>query len=391
MYSFETLNRKGTLSAKWDRALNKSDHPEDVLVFSVADSDYETAPEIQAALAERVKHGAFGYTHLGADYTTIIRDWFARHYQVQVRKHWVLSGSKVLNAISSLIRVFTDEGDSVLIQPPVYHVFKPLIEKSHRKVVDNTLIQVDGTYRIDFEGLESAFKDGVKVMVFCNPHNPVGRVWTPEEIKRLVALTDRYGVLLISDEIHADVIDAKHRFHSLGHYLEGYDHIIIVSAPSKTFNVAGLKSAHIIIANNTLRQTFKAFHEGSFQSGLNVMALTALKTAYTVCDDWVAAQNKHIETQHELAINALKEVEGITVYKPEGTYLLWVDVSKLMASGEAFAEALFTQAHMQVAPGEQFGPGGEGFIRMNLACSTAQAKAGLNRLIKVAQTLKGGS
>jgi len=389
MQRFETINRQNTNSAKWDRALKKSTHPEDALVFSVADSDYETAPAIKKRLAKRVEHGAYGYTHLGDEYANIVKAWFLRRYDVTIQSHWVLSASKVLNAISSLIHIFTDVGDKVLIQPPVYHVFKPLIEKSQRIVYNNPLVKNDKGYTIDFDGLETAFKQGVKTMIFCNPHNPVGRVWTQDEILTLMRLTRQYDVLLISDDIHADLISAQHRFYSIAHHWMKDDKMVVVSAPSKTFNLAGLKSAHLIIRNHKLRQSFKAYHEGSFQSGLNLFALEAIKTAYTACDDWVDAQNIHVEANHKLAIDMLGECEGLKIIKPEGTYLLWVDVSDYNMSGETFTCQLFKQENMMVAPGEQFGPGGEGFVRLNLACSTAQTKAGMKRMIRFLKQYKG--
>ena len=250
---FNTLNRSNTDSIKWRLAEEKCEGT-DCFTFSIADSDYETAPVVKDALLDRVKHGAFGYAGKGNDYEEVIVSWYKDRYLVDITKESIIPAPTVLNALSVAIDCLTEKNDSVIIHTPVYHVFKPVIEHNDRKIVENPL-KLDGDYyKIDFDHLENLFKSGIKNFVLCNPHNPVGRVWTKKELDTLVDLAIKYDVLIISDEIHSDIIMPGYKFTSLAKYFNMHDKIIVISAPTKVFNIAGLQIAQMIIENKEIKK-----------------------------------------------------------------------------------------------------------------------------------------
>ncbi len=378
---FNTLNRFNTRSAKWDnvKAQFKRD---DYLVFSVADSDYPTAEPIIETLKKRVEHGAFGYTKTDDHYFNAICEWFERRYQTTINPSWILPSSKVLSLLSTAIDVYTNQNDQVLIQTPVYHVFFPLVNQNHRTLIENPLCYSDGKYTMDFNDLETSFKNGVKLMVLCNPHNPVGRVWRYDELDSLVRLCKKYDVILLSDEIHADLILDPNRFVTVGNFFNVYKNIIIVHAPSKTFNLAGLHSAYAVIPSSKLRNALKSTLLKRFTLGQNAMAIEALITAYTQCDDWVDAQNKHISDNYKILSSFLIEHYPNSQLAPlEGTYLAWLDFTKYRYSCKEMDSFLINQG-IKLSQGSDFGKQCDGFLRMNLAVSKNQLIEGLGRFKK---------
>jgi len=376
MADFETLDRRRTASAKWDGAIRKYGR-ENLLVFSIADSDYKSAPPIIEALKKRVEHGAFGYTMIEKDYLDTIRNYYERRYGVSVKRNWILAAPKVLNALSFLINELTDEKEKVAIQTPVYNMFPPVVKDNGRRLIENALIKEKGRYQMDLKTLEKQFQSGVRILILCNPHNPVGRVWTEAELGALVSLCRRYDVHLISDEIHADIIMDDHRFVSLAHYIESYSKISIVNAPSKTFNIAGIQVSYLIIPDNTLRSALKKTYKALFLSTPNALGMTALKAAYTECDDWLEAQNRHIAANYRYLKDFFDGHIGKDLVTPlEATYLVWVDIRFTGLTSKAFVEGL-AQKGAVLASGRDYGVHGEGYVRINIACSTSQLKQGL--------------
>jgi len=392
-HAFKTLNRHHTNASKWEGEKKNVKDPEDMLVFSVADSDYETAPAIKEAVLRRAEHGAYGYTAMGKNYREIIKDWMERRYGLTIRPTWVIPLPKVLNGISQVMRTYTNEGDKVLIQTPVYHVFTPLIKNNNRVLVENKLIKkTDNRYTIDFDDLETQFKSGVKMFLLCSPHNPIGRIWTKAELNRMVALCRQYDVLLVSDEIHADFILFGNTFTSIGTFFDDYDNIILISAPGKTFNLAGLHSAHMVIVNTKIRGTMKNIYHEIHLTGINLFALEAIKTAYTKCDDWVDAQNRHIEANITFATDYIhKNIKPGIVTPVEGTYLLWVDIAFTGMHCDAFVKALMKAESVVLSEGQCFGGNAQGHIRINTACSKMQLQEGLKRIRRFVDTLDKGS
>ncbi len=386
MYKFDTLDRSQTNSAKWEGPRHKVGR-DDYLVFSVADSDYETAPEIKKALKERVDHGAFGYTLAGDGYIEAVQTWMENRHHVSVKKPWIVPAPKVLTSMSMMIEAFTGADDKIAIQTPVYHVFFDVVKLSGRKLVENPLDDENG-YAMDYAHLERCFQDGVKMLFLCSPHNPVGRVWKKEELQKLVELCKAYDVYLVSDEIHADLILPGHTFVSAGTFFEDYENILVVNAPSKTFNIAGLHAANVVVSTPALRRTLKATMRKFFIGTPNALALTACQTAYEQCDAWVDAQNEHIRANYELTKSFFEEnVPEAKVSDLQGTYLLWIDLRAFNVKGKDIYEGLMAHG-IVVGEGKRYGVQCDGFIRVNLACSKAQLLEGLRRMDTYFETLR---
>ncbi|TVP96083.1 MAG: putative C-S lyase [Acholeplasmatales bacterium] len=376
---FETLDRRNTRSAKWQMAIETVGHDQ-VLAFSVADSDYETAPCVKAALKKRLDHGAYGYTLADDTYKTAVLTWFERRYGWTTVKENVLVTSKVLTALSIVIESLTDDKDAVVIQTPVYHVFYPLVKQQRRKLVENPLLENDGRYRIDFKQLEACFAAGVKMLVFCSPHNPVGRVWREDELLQLIHLCKHYGVWLVSDEIHADLILPPHRFLSVGQYQALYDRLIVVQSAGKTFNLAGLQTANLIVFDKTARTRIKQRLARYFLQGSNLFGIEAVIAAYTAGDVWVDAQNRHVDAQAKKLETWLDKYYPTVKMTPlEGTYLAWLNVSALDQDGTQFEQACH-DAGVVVSAGKPFSQHYTNWMRLNLACSSEQLDEGLKRL-----------
>ncbi len=383
---FTSLDRHNRDAYKLDKAIEMSGR-EDVLALSVADSDYETAPAIKEALLDRTDHGAFGYSGIPKDFAPIIKAWFKRRYNFSIKPHWVVPAPKVLNALCVLMQTLSNPKDKVLIQPPVYHVFKPAILENNRVVVENELIKTKEGYRIDFGDFEAKLKEGVKLFMLCSPHNPVGRVYTDAELKRMVQLCKAYDVTILSDEIHADLIMENHHFISMAHYHDLYEKIIVISAPSKTFNIAGLQVAYMVIPNNEIRKHVKKTYNALHLSGPNLLAYTALKAAYTKSDDWVDAQNKHIKINYN-HLKAFIEAHSDKAWIAplEGTYLAWIDMHFTGLNSETIIDGLTTQG-LVVSDGKTFSEHTDTFIRVNLACSEANMLLAIQRLKTYLETL----
>jgi cystathionine beta-lyase len=375
---FKTLNRVNTDSIKWQMAKKLCDCDQ-YYTFSVADSDYETAPCIKKALKERVEHGAFGYAGIGDDYEAIIANWYQKRYKVDVSKKAIIPVPSVLNGLSVMIDLFTNKGDSIIIQTPVYHVFKPVIEHNQRYVIENPLKNHNHQYEMDFESLEQLFKNGYKTFVLCHPHNPVGRVWTKDELKKLVNLAKKYQVLIISDEIHSDIIMPGHSFHSMIEFSNDYKGIIVISAPTKVFNIAGLKIAQIIVEDPTINAKIKKEYLRLHLSTPNLLALTAIKAAYQEGASWVDAQNKHILSNYAILKNHLSQYRDFfEVYPLEGTYLVWIRVNIPKIKASTFVKKMVRYG-VFLSEGQKFGCEDQ-YVRMSIACSEEQLIKGLKQI-----------
>lgn len=373
---FKTKNRKNSDSIKWKLAKEQC-KTEDCLTFSIADSDYESALEIKQALVKRSDHGAYGYTSVGDDYLSIVRDWFKRRYLTDIEEKWIVPIPTVLNGLSVCISLFTNNKEKVVIQTPVYHVFKPVIESNNRVVLDNKMIIEDKMYKMNLAELEGYFKSGVKTFILCSPHNPVGRVWTKKELSDLIKLCSKYQVLIISDEIHADIIMPNKEFISLAKFFNEYDNIIILSAPTKTFNIAGLQIANIISGRKQLTDQIKTEYQRLHLSTPNLMALAAIKAAYQKGEDWVDKQNNHIYNNYMFMKQYFSENSDIEVFPLEGTYLAWIKLNNYNSTW--FVNELCKKG-VVLSDGLKFDEE-ENFIRFNLACSREQLTSGL-KIIK---------
>lgn len=372
----KSINRLNTSSTKWD-SIKIRTKKENILPFWVADSDYMTAKPIMEALTSRIKNGAFGYTYVDQEYLEIVKDWVGRRYQYQIEKDWIVTTPGVVTALFFAVGALTTPEAKIIVQSPVYNPFYSVITNNNRRIRENKLIPTGNTYEMDFINLEVLLKEGVEMMILCNPHNPVGRVWKEEEILKVVQLCKQYNCLLVSDEIHCDLVFKEYPFTSIGKYFDYYDNMVICTAPSKTFNIAGLMTSNVIIKNVALREKLK--RELSIRSlgEPNLLGLEACKAAYTQCDDWLEAQVEHIKKNASLVYRYFKKViPEAKIAKLEGTYLMWIDMRFMHLSSEILVKKLIDYG-IYVNSGVMYGADYDGFIRFNIACPKEQLQKGL--------------
>lgn len=383
------VDRKNTYSLKHDGA-RKRNIPADVLPLWVADMDFKVSSYIQEALQKQTEHGIFGYAEMQDEYFEVVRMWMKRHYDWQVENKWLIKTPGIVFALAIAVKAFTDEGDGVLIQQPVYYPFSNVITANGRKVVSNTLVQDEsGKYRIDFVDFEEKIvKEKIRLFFLCNPHNPVGRVWSREELTRLGDICYKYGVIIVSDEIHADfVFNGKHQV--FANLKEKYKEIsIVATSPSKTFNIPGLQISNIFIPNLELRGKFRKQINAVGYGQMNVMGLVAAKAAYEFGDEWYEAMYKYVSQNIAYTKQFIKEkIPEIKVVDNEGTYLLWLDFRTLKLSESELDELIIKKAKLWLDNGRIFGEAGKGFQRINVACPRKTLTEALTRLEKAVKNL----
>lgn len=383
---FDTvIDRKGTRSLKYDFAVRRG-KPKDVLPLWVADMDFQTSSYITDALEDMVKHGVFGYSESEEHYFGAVQNWMERHYNWHVKESWMTKTPGIVFALAMAVKAYTQENDAVLIQPPVYYPFKEVVEDNHRRLVNNTLVLGgDGTYTIDYEDFEKRIiEDNVKLFILCNPHNPVGRVWTKEELERLGDICLKHGVFVVSDEIHADfVFERKHTVFS--EVKEAYRDIsMICTSPSKTFNIAGLQISNIFISNPEKATAFRRQVAAAGYSQVGLPGLVACEAAYRHGDEWLEGVLAYIKANAEFTRAYLQEhLPRVKMTKLEGTYLVWLDFRDYGLTDKELDEKILNQAGLWLDSGAVFGKCGEGFQRINIACPRKTLQQALDRLIDV--------
>ncbi len=383
---FDTvIDRKGTRSLKYDFAVRRG-KPKDVLPLWVADMDFQTSSYITDALEDMVKHGVFGYSESEEHYFEVVQNWMERHYNWHVKESWMTKTPGIVFALAMAVKAYTQENDAVLIQPPVYYPFKEVVEDNHRRLVNNTLVLgEDGTYTIDYEDFEKKIiEENVKLFILCNPHNPVGRVWTKEELERLGDICLKHGVFVVSDEIHADfVFERKHTVFS--EVKEAYRDIsMICTSPSKTFNIAGLQISNIFISNPEKATAFRRQVAAAGYSQVGLPGLVACEAAYRYGDEWLEGVLAYIKANAEFTRAYLQEhLPRVKMTKLEGTYLVWLDFRDYGLTDKELDEKILNQAGLWLDSGAVFGKCGEGFQRINIACPRKTLQQALDRLIDV--------
>lgn len=383
---FDTvIDRKGTRSLKYDFAVRRG-KPRDVLPLWVADMDFQTSSYITEALEDMVKHGVFGYSESEEHYFGAVQNWMERHYNWHVKESWMTKTPGIVFALAMAVKAYTQENDAVLIQPPVYYPFKEVVEDNHRRLVNNTLVLGgDGTYTIDYEDFEKKIiEENVKLFILCNPHNPVGRVWTKEELERLGDICLKHGVFVVSDEIHADfVFERKHTVFS--EVKEAYwDISMICTSPSKTFNIAGLQISNIFISNPEKATAFRRQVAAAGYSQVGLPGLVACEAAYRHGDEWLEGVLAYIKANAEFTRAYLQEhLPRVKMTKLEGTYLVWLDFRDYGLTDKELDEKILNQAGLWLDSGAVFGKCGEGFQRINIACPRKTLQQALDRLIDV--------
>lgn len=376
------LDRKGSDSIKFDY-MERFHMPEDVLSYWVADMDFPTSSYVQDAIKEVVQKGAFGYTLAGNDYFEAVAGWMLRHHELKVEPEWLLQTPGVVFALAHGVRAYTEPGDKVLIQEPVYYPFANVIRENNRNVISNDLVlRKDGTYGIDFTDFEIKLKEErPKLFILCSPHNPVGRVWTRQELQTLGDLCKQYKVTVLADEIHSDLTFGVKHTSFLNVAPTFADFTVLCTAPSKTFNLAGLQTSNIFIPNGTLRRKFRKELDRSGAGQPNQLGLAACKAAYTHGEEWYEALIAYLDANLDFAVEFINtRIPGLHALKPEGTYLLWVDCRGLGLSGKELDQFIQQEAKLWLDGGTMFGPSGEGFQRINVATSRDYLQQGLEQL-----------
>lgn len=390
MYDFDKIiDRHGTNCLKFDFAKERGKNGDELSLW-VADMDFEVAKPITDALQAQVNHGIYGYTEVKSDYFEIVKNWFKDNFDWEIKKGSLVKTPGVVYAIAMAVKAFTKEGEAVIIQQPVYYPFSEMIIANNRKLVNSPLVLKDGRYEIDFEDFEKKIvKNNVKLFILCSPHNPVGRVWSVEELKKIGDICIKHGVVIFSDEIHADFVYEPNKHHVFASLGESYAaNSVIATAPSKSFNIAGLQVSNIFIENKKLSDAFRNEIVKSGYSQLNTMGLVAARAAYESGKEWLDEVRAYIKDNLIFFRDYLKENIGeLSLIEPEGTYLVWVDFRKLGLSEKQREDLIVNKAKLWIDSGAMFGVDGEGFERFNIACPREYLKMALDSLAKAIKGL----
>ena len=374
------IDRRNTNSIKYDFTSERG-MPEGLLPMWVADMDFPAPFEVISDIVKTAKHGIFGYTGVKDDYYNAVSGWFSSGFGYTVDKMEIIKAPGVVFALAQIIRSFTGSGETVLVQTPVYYPFYDIISNNKRKLSTNPLKYSGGKYTVDFDDFELKIRtEQVKMFLLCNPHNPVGRVWTKPELERMDEICRKYGVIIVADEIHCDFVWPGNMHVCFGTINED---AIIATAPSKTFNLAGLQIANIFIKNTQLRAGLEEEINASGYNQLNVLGLTACQSAYLHGGEWLKQLKDYLITNIRHTREFLAErLPKVRLAEPEGTYLLWLDFSAYRLSQNELDRRIIEGAGLWLDSGTMFGPEGTGFQRINIACPRTVLTRALNRLEK---------
>ena len=377
-YDFERIvNRRGTASLKWDVE-------EQELPMWVADMDFQTAPEIMAAIRERADHGIFGYTVVPDAWYKAIQDWWKKRHGFLIEKEWLLFSTGVVPAISSIVRKMTTAGENIVIQTPVYNVFFNSIRNNGRNVLESRLRWDNGQYRIDFEDLEEKFKNPqTTMMILCNPHNPIGKIWDRETLERVGELAYKHHVLVLSDEIHCDLTDPGHEYIPFASVSEMCrKNSITCIAPTKTFNLAGLQTAAVAVPDENLRHKVNRGLNTDEVAEPNVFAIPAAVATFTKGEAWLEELRSYLKANKDYVREYLAlEIPEITAVPSDATYLLWLDCRKLIGDSTMLCRFIRSDSGLYLSDGKDYG-NGQSHLRMNVACPREQLREGMARLKK---------
>lgn len=378
-YDFDkTIDRRATNSYKWDSA------PEGALPMWVADMDFRTAPAIIDALQKRVAHGIFGYTRVPDAYYDAVTSWFSRRHGWDIDREWIIYTSGVVPAVSAVIKALTVPGDKVIVQTPVYNCFFSSIRNNGCEIVSNPLRRTADTYEMDFDAIERCAADPrAKVMLLCNPHNPAGRVWSPDELTRLGNICLRNGVTVVADEIHCELVYQGFKYTPFASLSDAFLHRSVTCvSPSKAFNIAGLQIANIVAFDNDLRSRIDKAININEVCDVNPFGVAATIAAYNEGEEWLNQLVDYLHGNYEaMAEFCRRELPEFPITRLEGTYLVWMDCSSLGMPSDALEHALLDDARLWLNAGTMYGAEGEGYMRWNIACPRSVMLDGLNRFL----------
>ena len=385
-YDFDKqIPRRGTDSYKWDSAKSG-----DVLPMWVADMDFHTAPAIVDALCRRVQHGIFGYTRVPDSYYKAITDWFARRHSWAINREWIIYTSGVVPAVSAIIKALTVPGDKVLVQTPVYNCFFSSIRNNGCEIVTSPLVHTDNTFTIDYDDLEKKVADPkMKVMLLCNPHNPVGRIWRREELIRIGKICIRHEVTVVSDEIHCELVFPGHTYTPFASISDEFlRHSVTCISPSKAFNIAGLQIANIICADACRRTQIDRAINDNEVCDVNPFGVIATQSAYNEGEEWLNQLIQYLHANYLYMQEFCREhLPNFPITLLEGTYLVWMDCRTLGIPSEDIEQQLVDKTGLWLNAGTMYGVEGEGFMRWNIACPRATLMEGLKRFMDFIRNL----
>lgn len=378
----EEIDRHNTFSLKYD-CNKRRNKPEDVFPIWVADMDFKCPEEILKDLRQKVDFGIFGYSEPNEEYFESLHNWYFNNFNVNLKTDWVVMTPGIVFALAMAVKAFTKENDYILINNPVYYPFSEVIIDNNRNVISSDLVLNNSHYEIDFEDFENKIKKyKIKLYFLCSPHNPVGRVWTKEELDKIIKICKENNVIIVSDEIHSDFVwKGKHT--CLLNYEEYLNNIIVCTSPTKTFNFATLQISNILIPNNELRLKFKKEIDKSGYSQLGLMGIVACNSAYKHGLPWLNELRNYLKENISFVDTFLKEkLPKVKLIKPEGTYLLWLDFRALGLSDEDLNFAILNKAKLWLDSGSMFGKSGQGFQRINIALPRKKLQWALEQLEK---------
>jgi cystathionine beta-lyase len=371
------VSREGTHTEKYDQRVQRFG-TDDVIPLWVADMDFSSSSAIQEALINRVKHPIYGYTGYHDEYFASIERWMQKAHSWKIQKEWIAPINAIVTGLNLAVEALSKEGDGVIIQPPIYPPFYEAVKRQKRTLLENELKLVDGRYEIDFEDFEKKAKLA-KLFLFCSPHNPTSRVWSKEELQKLAQICKKNGVIIVSDEVHADLVFSG-EFTPLATLQDAKNITITLNAPSKTFNVAGVVSAYAIIENSSLRRRFYEIFQRYSLTQPTLISLCITVASYTKSDEWLEELLIYLRGNLEYLHTRLSNIPKIKAMPLEATFLLWLDCKELGFSDKELEQFFIKDAKLGLNTGESFGKGGEGFMRLNFATSRLVLKSAMDKL-----------
>ncbi|MGJ9383204.1 MalY/PatB family protein [Salipaludibacillus sp. CF4.18] len=380
----ENVERKGTASFKWDMTKEVFKTDTDVLPMWVADMDFRPPKAITDALHARVEHGIYGYTYIGDSVVEAITSWLSRRVNWDIKKEWILYSNGVVPSIGKAIQALTQPGDKIMIQSPVYPPFFSMVKENDRVIENCPLVEEQDQYGIDFDAFEASLKTGVKMFILCHPHNPIGRVWTETELRKMADLCMENDVIIVSDEIHSDLVLKPFKHVPMASLSEEIaQQTITLIAPSKTFNLAGLQASISITPNKGFREKIQDVDKKLGFHTLNTFGILAMEMGYRHGEEWLEGLLDYLKGNVETVDNYFTEhLPELKLVPTQATYLLWIDCRKLELSDAKLNKLFVEDGKVGFNPGTSFGKGGEGFVRMNVACPQATVLEGLKRMKK---------
>ena len=380
------VNRKGTYCTQWDYIKDRFGI-DDLLPFTISDMDFEVPKEIIDAVISRVNHKVFGYSRWNNDdFKDSIKLWYNKRFNFSINKEWILYSPNVMYSVSNLIRMKSKIGDNVLILTPVYDGFFKTIKANNRNIITSTLKKINNRYQIDFDDFEKKCLKS-KILLFCSPHNPIGKVWNSYELKNVIDVCKKYNLYIISDEIHMDIVYNKHNPIFL---IDDYKNMALCSSASKTFNISSLSCSYLLVRDKKDREEFLHILKNiDSLSSPQILSIISLMSAYNKCDYWIDEALKYIENNIKYIVDYInKNIPDLKCYMPEGTYFAWIDYSNLNISNEDFQKYLINIGKVAIMDGITYGEEGKFFIRINCACPMKKIKDCMNRINKTVEYIK---